>query len=116
VGVHHPYHARTAVLTCLSCFALVAQGLPDADVVRVLWVCIMRSVNLTGKNQAQILQTIIAKVKAHHKLLATFVTNAKLELTLLVTLQVRLVHSCIECWHFWCVRAGFFLPHSIWFC
>ncbi|KAF6265503.1 armadillo-type protein [Scenedesmus sp. NREL 46B-D3] len=64
------------------------QTLPDADVVRVLWVCIMRSVNLTGKNQAQILQTIIAKVKAHHKLLSTFVTNAKLELTLLVTLQV----------------------------
>jgi hypothetical protein len=29
------------------------QGLPDADVVRVLWVCVMRSVNLTGKNQAQ---------------------------------------------------------------
>jgi hypothetical protein len=65
------------------------QGLPDADVVRVLWVCVMRSVNLTGKNQAQILQTIITKVKAHHKLLGTFVTNAKLELTLLVTLQVR---------------------------
>jgi hypothetical protein len=65
------------------------QGLPDADVVRVLWVCVMRSVNLTGKNQAQILQTIITKVKAHHKLLGTFVVNAKLELTLLVTLQVR---------------------------
>lgn len=70
----------------LPCWTL--QGLPDADVVRVLWVCIMRSINLTGKNQMQIMQGIIAKTKTHHKLLATFITNAKLELTSLVTLQV----------------------------
>jgi hypothetical protein len=33
-------------------------------------------------------QTIIAKVKAYHKVFQAFVTNAKLELTVLVTLQV----------------------------
>jgi len=32
------------------------QGLPDADVVRVLLVCIMKSINMTGKNQMQIMQ------------------------------------------------------------
>jgi len=76
-----------AVLCCsLSCGVL--QNLPDSDVVRVLWICIMNSINMTGKNQTQILQTIITKVKTYHKLLQSFVTNAKLELTLLVTLQV----------------------------
>eukprot|EP00879_Flechtneria_rotunda_P013313 GHRR01013903.1.p1 GENE.GHRR01013903.1~~GHRR01013903.1.p1 ORF type:complete len:267 (+),score=99.02 GHRR01013903.1:688-1488(+) len=64
------------------------QNLPDVDVVRVLWICIMKSINMTGKNQSQIMQTIISKIKTYHKLLQTFVTNAKLELTLLVTLQV----------------------------
>ena len=64
------------------------QNLPDADVVRVLWICVMNSINMTGKNQTQIMQTIITKVKTYHKLLQSFVTNAKLELTLLVTLQV----------------------------
>lgn len=35
------------------------------------------------------LQTIISKVKTYHKVFQAFVTNAKLELTVLVTLQVR---------------------------
>lgn len=65
------------------------QGLPDADVVRVLVVVLLKSVNMTGKNQSQILQTIVARVKTYHKALAATVTNAKLELTVLVTLQVR---------------------------
>ncbi|KAF8066304.1 BZW1 [Scenedesmus sp. PABB004] len=64
------------------------QSLPDADVVRVIWVCMFKSINMTGKNQSQILQAVVSKIKQYHKLLATFVTNAKLELTLLVTLQV----------------------------
>jgi hypothetical protein len=32
------------------------QGLPDTDVVRVLPACIMKSINMTGKNQMQIMQ------------------------------------------------------------
>ena len=40
-----------------------------------------------------LLQTIITKVKTYHKVLQAFVTNAKLELTLLVTLQV-----CVSTW------------------
>lgn len=43
---HHPLHA----CRCSP------QGLPDADVVRVLLVCIMKSINMTGKNQMQIMQ------------------------------------------------------------
>lgn len=64
------------------------QNIPDSDIVRVLWICMMKSINLTGKNQMQILQTVIQKIKTYHKLLAAFVTNAKLELSLLVTAQV----------------------------
>lgn len=64
------------------------QNIPDVDIVRVVWICMMKSINLTGKNQMQIMQTIIHKIKTYHKVLVTFVTNGKLELTLLVTLQV----------------------------
>jgi hypothetical protein len=49
----------------------------------------MRGVNMTGKNQQQIMQAVVAKVKAYHKLLAAFATSAKLELSLLLVVQVR---------------------------
>jgi hypothetical protein len=39
-------------------------------------------------------QTILSKIKTYHKLLQSFVTNAKLELTVLVTLQVC---GCVYC-------------------
>jgi hypothetical protein len=45
------------------------------------------------------LQTVITKVKTYHKVLQSFVTNAKLELTLLVTLQV--------CCYMICNQSGF---------
>jgi hypothetical protein len=48
----------------------------------------MRSINMTGKNQGQILQSIVRAIKTYHKLLAAHVTNGRLELTLLVTVQV----------------------------
>lgn len=65
-----------------------SQGLPDAEVVRVIWGCILRSINMTGKNQSQILQSIVRAIKTYHKLLATYVVNGRLELSLLVSLQV----------------------------
>lgn len=68
------------------------HGLPDAEVVRVIWGCLMRSVNMTGKNQGQILQGIMRAIKTHRKLLAAFVVNGRLELTLLVAAQV----ACYE--------------------
>ncbi|KAI8468015.1 MAG: armadillo-type protein [Monoraphidium minutum] len=68
------------------------QNLPDAEVVRVIWSCLMRSINMTGKNQQQILQSIVRGIKTYHKLLAAYVTNGRLELTLLVTVQV----ACYE--------------------
>lgn len=55
---------------------------------RVVWICIIKSINMTGKNGQQVMQGIMQKVKAHHKLLASVTTNAKMELALLVTVQV----------------------------
>lgn len=59
-----------------------------SEVLRVAWTAIMRGVNMTGKNQQQIMQAVVAKVKAYHKLLAAFATSAKLELSLLLVVQV----------------------------
>lgn len=54
------------MLTLLSPAARAAttgpQGLPDADVVRVLLVCIMKSINMTGKNQTQIMQVRVLQL------------------------------------------------------
>mmetsp|Transcript_12741 Transcript_12741/g.22531 ORF Transcript_12741/g.22531 Transcript_12741/m.22531 type:complete len:420 (-) Transcript_12741:347-1606(-) len=63
--------------------------LPDGDVLRVVWLALMRSVNMTGKNQQQVVQAIMAKIKAYHKLLSTFATSAKLELSLLQVVQAH---------------------------
>ncbi len=52
------------------------------------WLALMKSINLTGKNQQQITQSLLQKLKAYGKLFATFATNAKAELALLNTVQV----------------------------
>ncbi|MEW5300680.1 MAG: hypothetical protein WDW36_003594 [Sanguina aurantia] len=62
--------------------------LPDVDVLRVIWIVIISSVNMTGKNQQQITQAIMGKIKTYRKLMSTFATNAKNELALLNTIQV----------------------------
>lgn len=49
----------------------------------------MKSINMTGKNQQQIMQAVLQKIKTYHKLLSTFATSAKLELSLLQVLQVQ---------------------------
>lgn len=64
------------------------NDLPDSEVIRVLWIAILKSINMTGKNQQQIFQAIVSKVKTYHKLLSTFATNGKLELVLMITVQV----------------------------
>jgi hypothetical protein len=63
-------------------------NLPDPDVVRVIWTVLSRSVPMTGKNAQQVQQALLARVKANRKLLAAFVTSARLELQLIVALQV----------------------------
>jgi len=63
--------------------------LPDSEVLRMIWTALIKSVNTTGKNQQQIMQAIVGKIKAYHKLLKTFATNGKLELSLLLTVQVQ---------------------------
>ncbi|PNW82888.1 hypothetical protein CHLRE_06g298350v5 [Chlamydomonas reinhardtii] len=64
------------------------SNLPDGEVLRVSWLALMKSINLTGKNQQQITQALMQKLKSHGKLFATFATNAKAELALLNTIQV----------------------------
>lgn len=64
------------------------SDLPENEVLRVIWIALMKSINMTGKNQQQIFQAIVSKLKLYHKLLAAYATNGKLELTLLVTVQV----------------------------
>lgn len=65
------------------------NALPDSEVIRVVWTALLKSVNLTGKNQQQIMQAIVVKIKSYHKMLSTFATNGKLELALLINVQVQ---------------------------
>lgn len=64
------------------------NSLPDPDILRVLWVAVTKSVNMTGKNQQQILQAVLKQVKTYRKVLNAFASSAKGELALLVTVQV----------------------------
>lgn len=62
-------------------------SIPKEEVVRVCWLALMASINVTGKNQQQILQAIVAVIKKYHKLLSAWVTSGRLELQLLITIQ-----------------------------
>eukprot|EP00798_Chlamydomonas_sp_ICE-L_P027438 gene27438-4739_t len=62
--------------------------LPEAEVLRIVWVSMMQGMNMTGKNQQQVLLAVVGKIKAYHKILATFATSGKLELSLLNNIQV----------------------------
>lgn len=65
------------------------KALPDADVLRCLWTSLMRGINLTGKNNQQIQQSIIGMLKTYRKALAPFSSGGKAELALLVAVQVQ---------------------------
>lgn len=82
-----PPHPQSEIIAYVKRAKQEAQ-LPDADVVRVLWTVLSRSVPMTGKNGQQVQQALLARVKANHKLLSAFVTSARLELSLIVALQV----------------------------
>ncbi|GLI62166.1 hypothetical protein VaNZ11_004746, partial [Volvox africanus] len=64
------------------------NNLPDAEVLRVSWLALMKSINLTGKNQQQITQSVMQKLKNYGKLFAAFANNAKAELALINNIQV----------------------------
>lgn len=82
-----PPHPQSEIIAYVKRAKTEAQ-LPDPDVVRVLWTVLSRSVPMTGKNGQQVQQALLARVKANHKLLSAFVTSARLELSLIVALQV----------------------------
>ena len=69
-------------------------NLPEADILKVGWAALVTSINMTGKNQQQIVQAVAKQVKTYKKLLAGFATNGKLELSLLVTVQVCVRTDC----------------------
>lgn len=48
----------------------------------------MGTINMAGKNQQQLVQVTKNLVEGHKELLAAFCTSAKLEASLLVTIQV----------------------------
>jgi len=62
--------------------------LPPADVLKVLWAVLIGAVNMTGKNQQQIAQALAKQIRTHKKLLAVYCTTARVEASLLVTVQV----------------------------
>ncbi|KAG1657681.1 hypothetical protein FOA52_007275 [Chlamydomonas sp. UWO 241] len=63
-------------------------SLPADEVIRVIWLAMVQSINMTGKNQQQLLQAVISLIKKYHKLLAANASNTKLQVALLVTVQV----------------------------
>lgn len=70
--------------------AQVEEGdLPEAEVLKVVWTVLMGSLNLTGKNQQQVTQAIIKQIRTHKKLISTYCSSARLEASLLVTVQVH---------------------------
>ncbi len=87
LGCLSPCRVSLSLSVTLSLARCVALR---SDVLRVTWSAIIRSINMTGKNGQQIMQAVMQKVKAHRKLLAAFATNAKLELSLLIVVQVSL--------------------------
>ncbi|KXZ51094.1 hypothetical protein GPECTOR_14g77 [Gonium pectorale] len=64
------------------------SNIPDGEVLRVSWLALMKSINLTGKNQQQITQSLVQKLKNYGKLFREFASNSKAELALLNTIQV----------------------------
>lgn len=69
------------------------NNLPDVEVLRVSWLALMKSINLTGKNQQQITQSVMQKLKSYGKLFSAFATNTKAELALINTIQVSSMYK-----------------------
>lgn len=83
-----PPHPASEVLAMMK-QRKTDYNLPESEVLRVTWIALMKSVNMTGKNQQQIMQGVLGQIKKYHKLMSAFATSAKLELALLVTVQVQ---------------------------
>lgn len=64
------------------------SDLPEAEVVRVGWLALMKGISLIGKNQQQITQAILTKLKQYGKLFKLYGTTQKAQLALLNTIQV----------------------------
>lgn len=87
VGSEDP--APPAEVLALAKGKKAESNLPDADVLRSLWIALVKSINFTGKNQQQIMQALVQRVKAYRKVLSAFATSAKVELSLLCHLQCQ---------------------------
>lgn len=74
----------TFVATCKK-----EHTLPEAEVVKSVWSSLIKSLSMAGKNQQQIQMAVLKQVKQYAKLLGSVCTSGKLELQLLVTVQVQ---------------------------
>ena len=76
----------------LACVKDYKNRVPEEEIVKVIWTCLVGSVNTVGKNQMQLMQMILKAIKSNKALLEAYTTSLKLELALLNALQV----TCYE--------------------
>lgn len=76
----------------LECVKEYSATVPGEELIKVIWTCMVGSVNTVGKNQMQLLQMIVKTIKQNKELLEKYTTSLKLELALLNCLQV----TCYE--------------------
>jgi hypothetical protein len=62
------------------------------DIIRVIWKVMIKSLNMVGKNQMQLLQMIVKSLKTNKPLIAEYTKSMKQELALLNCVQV----TCYE--------------------
>jgi hypothetical protein len=86
------FHEEAGVEACLECVKELGAQCPPEEVVKVIWSVIIKSINMVGKNQMQLLQMILKVTKNNKALLESCTTSLKLELALLSCVQV----TCYE--------------------
>lgn len=64
-------------------------GLPDAEILKMLWDTIMGSVQWSGKNQQQNANSALRQLRSWGPLLGAFATTARLEMELLYRIQMQ---------------------------
>lgn len=80
--------AAAADVVAVAVSKRTEHSLPDTEILAVSWTALMESVNMTGKNQQQITQSVTKSVKTYRTLFSTFATSGKTELSLLLHIQV----------------------------
>ena len=91
-NLEHLFAEDEGTQAYLDCVKEYSESVPPEEVIKVIWTCMVGSVNTVGKNQMQLLQKIVKTIKQNKALLETHTKALKLELALLNCLQV----TCYE--------------------